>query len=357
MPVCVTRREAKQAGWKQYDTRAECESDIVQDMVFVYEQKNGSEIMVDLGYIRDNFEAVAVDSFEDNNHQGFASAFTDALEKAHLSQENFKEKFVLDYGDTHVYQYGIYFLVVEPGYSTLYRDNANAKDISAIVEQFGIPEQVIMSMDQKLHMSYDHASSDSFSVLSWFTPEDELINKGWETLKKSLDLIDKEEPKTLGPLLKKFGYRVHPDYWIPSFDEIPVDRCHSSGFLMIDDLKDKPMDDDQVRKFEHYMTTPKFSAGSGVEPEFNKQYFGEPPIHDDVACKAMAEYEQLANERDVAMYEQIPAPSGEMINGRRLNTPNLPMVSAFSIAQKYGTSWDKMQKHRRCLKDTKVNKD
>lgn len=87
-----------------------------------------------------------------------------------------------------------------------------------------------------------------------------------------------------------------------------------------------------------------------TENEFKKQFYCE-PIHADIACQAAKEYEAAAQARDEYMYEQLDGPSGEKINGRRLITKSLPIVSMSFYAQKYKVTIEEMKQHWRCVEE------
>ena len=93
------------------------------------------------------------------------------------------------------------------------------------------------------------------------------------------------------------------------------------------------------------------SRRSLSEDEFRRLYYGEPVPHNDVACKALKEYESKAQYRDEYMYEQITDDKGRKINGRRLNTKALPPVSMSEIAAKYGVTIEEMKQHWRCVEN------
>lgn len=95
----------------------------------------------------------------------------------------------------------------------------------------------------------------------------------------------------------------------------------------------------------------KVSRRSLSEEEFMRQYYVEPTPHNDNACKALKEYERQAQYRDEFMYEQYTDDKGRKINGRRLNTKSLPLVSMSYISEKYGVTIEEMKQHWRCVEN------
>lgn len=85
-----------------------------------------------------------------------------------------------------------------------------------------------------------------------------------------------------------------------------------------------------------------------MEDDFIDLVYGDIPPHDDVACAALREYDRLAEARDRQMFEQLPW-NGGTVNGRRLNTPAIPLVQMIKIALKYGVTIEAMKKHWRCI--------
>lgn len=73
------------------------------------------------------------------------------------------------------------------------------------------------------------------------------------------------------------------------------------------------------------------------------------PEHDYNACEALKEYEIKSQKRDELMYEQIIDRRGRQINGRRLNTPPIRMISISYIARKYNTTVQEMRSHWGCI--------
>jgi len=86
-----------------------------------------------------------------------------------------------------------------------------------------------------------------------------------------------------------------------------------------------------------------------------KNALQQAPFHDDIACRALKEYEDAAQKRDEWMYEQITTKKGQVINGRRRDTLPLDNVPMSFFASKYNTSIEEMKRHWRCIEKTPNN--
>lgn len=69
-----------------------------------------------------------------------------------------------------------------------------------------------------------------------------------------------------------------------------------------------------------------------------------------LACKALKEYHEYQDFRDVAMFEQLPF-NGGFRNGIRLTTPYIEYKSKSFFALKYGVTILEMDDHWRCVPD------
>jgi hypothetical protein len=104
-----------------------------------------------------------------------------------------------------------------------------------------------------------------------------------------------------------------------------------------------------VGSSSHNSSKPIVSRRFFSEDEFMKEYYCEQPPHNNIACQAAKEYENYAQARDEYMYEQLDGPRGNKINGRRLNTPPLKIVSMSYYSEKYNVTIEEMKQHWKCV--------
>lgn len=95
--------------------------------------------------------------------------------------------------------------------------------------------------------------------------------------------------------------------------------------------------------FPEYISAPKELDG------WRREYLSVPFSHDDEACEALKQYEKYQDERDAAMYEQIPFRNG-FVNGRRLNTRAVKFLNMEYFAMLNNTTVERMKQHWRCTK-------
>lgn len=291
VPICVPKYGAKSRYGAEsiFPTHEACASSIIQDEVFEYAQGDGQKVLVTLAHIRKHCKCLGSDECAKDE-------FDIAFQRSGLVRSDFTR--VLDMGDVLVSNFNTFFWICDCGTNELWVREEDCRFIKKI---------------DAIH-----------SIGPVFDPEklDNLII-GADIAVEGTDI-------TAFAVFKTVGGEQGRTFELVNVGDTPIHFAH--------------IGDAEANRF-------RFNIGEGSNiREMARELLNVPAFHNDAACQALAEYDRLATARDIAMFEQIPGPNGELINGRRLNTPSIPLVSMYSIAQQYGTTVKEMKEHWRCHK-------
>jgi len=297
VPCCVRKYGAKKEYGAEnvYPTREACASAIIQDEVFEYTQRDGQKVLVTLAHIRKHCKCLGSDECAKDE-------FDIAFQRSGLVRNDFTR--VLDMGDVLVSNFNMFFWICDCGTNELWVREEDCRFIKKIDAIHSIGPVFDPEKLDNLIIGADFATGEDTTNFSLFKKH----NDG------TFELLPPGEFPVDSPKINKL---------------FPMHFAH--------------IGDADASRYP-------FKVSDEAWQQFQKEYLNAPVAHNDVACQALAEYDRLATARDIAMFEQIPGPNGELINGRRLNTPSIPLVSMYSIAQQYGTTVKEMKEHWRCHK-------
>jgi len=282
VPCCVRKYGAKKAYGAEnvYPTREACASAIIQDEVFEYQTRAGETLLLKLSDIREQCKMLGSDEVNKDE-------FDIMLKRSDLTRKDFTR--VLDMGDVLVSNFNMFFWICDCGTNELWVREADCRVINRI---------------DAIH---------SIGPMSSYL----------------------QPPYSGGPLFDVDKLVISADFATEGdTTNFSLFKQHSNGAFELLPPGEFPIDLPKVNKlfpmhFAHVgdaeWSQYPFKVADEAWQQFQKEYLNVPPVHDDKACQALAEYDAMA--------------------GDAHNTAYLMR----QIAEKYDTTIEEMKKHWRCL--------